>query len=92
MPAMKIHGDLHRHFAFHRGIGDLYIGLILQDFSAILMHRSAARPASPAESPDAPEMLHRSGPQGTECGRKGRAGGETKGWGMEEKSLCAEKT
>ncbi len=22
MPAMKIHGDLHSHFAFHRGIGD----------------------------------------------------------------------
>jgi hypothetical protein len=21
MPAMKIHGDLHFHFAFHRGIG-----------------------------------------------------------------------
>gem|GEM_PF-6670350 len=22
MPVMKIHRDLHRHFAFHRGIGD----------------------------------------------------------------------
>ena len=22
MPAMKIHGDLHSHFAFHRGIGE----------------------------------------------------------------------
>jgi len=26
MPAMKIHGDLHSHFAFHRGIGALRLG------------------------------------------------------------------